>query len=626
MVIIFVVIIISILHSLPSTAEGEQVSESYPLAITSDDESYPQIAIDARGYFHVIYTIANYETDIYHIAYLKVKPNGTILQGPKILSPPGLSILGSEDICIDIEGMIHVVFTGYDGDGGRIVYYTKLNRDGEIVIDAMALTTKNNASWGPSIDTDRYGNAYIVWSDNGPPFLIYWMKLSSNGSALKSPRIISDHFNKFKQTALPHIEVSETGESYVVWNQMNTSFNTWSIHFTSLSPDGTTIQGPKEVISDPVDDNWGVSSTMDSKMNLHLTFMYSDPFNEFSIGYAMVDKEGTLLKEETIDDPPPNEEAWWSHISIDPSDNVYIAYQRESDEWLSDWNIFLLIYRSEGDEWEKRIQLTTNSRSQSTAIVAGYSHSGIVYELGHKDIYLVTVGPVVINNPPVPILSSSNTTHDIDESAILNGALSFDPDDGDYVREYYFDWGDNSYSDWTTSSTAEHLFNAKGRYEVKLRIRDSRGLESDEPAIITINVTSSKPNLPPVAVIANPSDGVEYSIVNRILVDANGSFDPDGDEISYEWYLNDQVEPIALGMNAWLDLTQGRYRLTLSVEDNSGASADSSVTFQVTDELDPISENQVSEEIWILLFIIIIIIIVLVSLFNLRTKKKNELR
>ncbi|MHA2092119.1 MAG: PKD domain-containing protein, partial [Candidatus Kariarchaeaceae archaeon] len=127
-------------------------------------------------------------------------------------------------------------------------------------------------------------------------------------------------------------------------------------------------------------------------------------------------------------------------------------------------------------------------------------------------------------------------------------------------------------------------------------------------------------------VIANPSDGVEYSIVNRILVDANGSFDPDGDEISYEWYLNDQVEPIALGMNAWLDLTQGRYRLTLSVEDNSGASADSSVTFQVTDELDPISENQVSEEIWILLFIIIIIIIVLVSLFNLRTKKKNELR
>ena len=122
------VLVVLIIFIVPHPTEGEQVSDSYPLAITADRESHPEIAIDARGYFHVIYTIADHESDIYRIAYLKVDPNGTTLFGLKILSPPGLKNLRSEGICIDIEGMVHVVFTGYSSNGERNVFYTKLDK------------------------------------------------------------------------------------------------------------------------------------------------------------------------------------------------------------------------------------------------------------------------------------------------------------------------------------------------------------------------------------------------------------------------------------------------------------------------------------------------------------------
>ncbi len=617
------VLVVLIIFIVPHTTEGEQVSDNYPLATTSDDESYPQIALDARGYFHVIYTIADYESDIYKIAYLKVDPNGTTLLGPKILSPPGLERLHSKDICIDIEGMIHVVFNGISSDGERNVFYTKLDQDGEIVIDAIALASKDVNSWSPSIDTDRSGNAYIVWSEHEEPQQILWMKLSSTGTVLITPKLISKESNELEQVALPQIEVSDTGDSYIVWNQMNINYETWSIYYTSLTPEGPTIQDPVEIISNPIDDNWGVSGALDSNLNLHLTFMYSDPLSQFSIGYALVDDQGDLQKEERIDDPRPRGEAWHPQISINPSDDIYIAYQRESDEQLGDWNIFLLIHRSDSDTWENRIQLTSNSRSQSTAIVAGYSHSGIVYELNHEDIYLVTVGPVVINNPPIPILSSSATTEDVDELVQFIGTSSFDPDDGDFVYEYHFDWGDGSDSGWTPSSTTEHTYTSSGSYEVKLLIRDSRGLRSDGPAVVSIIITTSIPNLPPIAVIANPSDGEKFIDEKRILIDANGSYDPDGDVLSYEWFLDDQVESVASEKNGSLDLAPGTYMLTLFVEDANGGTSSSSVTFYVSDNPDP-SSTFLPNDGWWILIVILLIIVVLVSLFILRSRKKEE--
>jgi hypothetical protein len=616
------VLVILIIAIVPFASESAQVSDNYPLAVTSDDESYPQIALDAHGYFHVIYTIADYELDISDIAYLKVDPNGTTLLGPKILSPSGLKSLNSEDICIDIDGMVHVVFDGYSLDGEKNVFYSKLNQDGDIVIDAITLASKDVNSQSPSIDTDRLGNAYIVWSTNEEPGQILWMKLSSTGTILIPPKNISQVSNDIEQVALPQIEVSNTGNSYIVWNQMNIIYTTWSIYYTSLTPDGLSIRGPLEIISNPIEDNWGVSSALDSNFNLHLTFMYSDPLNQFSIGYALVNDEGNLLKEERIDDPRPRGEAWWSHISIDPSDDVYIAYQRVADYKVGGWNIFLLIHRSDSDTWENRIQLSSNSSSQSTAIVAGYSHSGIVYELGHEDIYLVTVGPVVMNNPPIPILTSSTMTTYVDEMVLFNGSSSFDPDDGDFVYEYHFDWGDGSDSGWTTSSMNEHYYRSLGSYEVKLRIRDSRSLESNSPAIIKINVTTSNTNLPPISIITNPSDDEEFEDGNKIFINANESYDPDGDEITYEWFLDDQVDAIASGINGSLDLAPGLYQITLFVEDVNGATSSSSVTFTISDKSDPSTNHSLIEDNWIIL--IIIILSVLVVLFIIRFRKKEE--
>jgi hypothetical protein len=76
----------------------------------------------------------------------------------------------------------------------------------------------------------------------------------------------------------------------------------------------------------------------------------------------------------------------------------------------------------------------------------------------------------------------------------LSGAGSTDPDAGDTIATYNFDFGDGSTAS-QSSPTVAHTYNAPGEYRARLTVTDSRGLVSLNTALVPIEVNAALRNI-----------------------------------------------------------------------------------------------------------------------------------
>ena len=77
----------------------------------------------------------------------------------------------------------------------------------------------------------------------------------------------------------------------------------------------------------------------------------------------------------------------------------------------------------------------------------------------------------------------------------FTGAGSTDPDAGDSIASYTFDFGDGSAPVTQSSPTISHTYNAPGLYTAQLNVTDSHGLANDNTALFVINVTAILQNI-----------------------------------------------------------------------------------------------------------------------------------
>jgi Calx-beta domain/PKD domain/Fibronectin type III domain len=117
-------------------------------------------------------------------------------------------------------------------------------------------------------------------------------------------------------------------------------------------------------------------------------------------------------------------------------------------------------------------------------------------------------------NAPVARLGASPVFGPAPLTVNFDGSGSFDPDAGDAIASYTFDFGDTFISQQSTP-TVSHVYNSNGTYQAKLYVRDTRGKLSNTPATVTITVSAA--SAPTSVQFDNTSYGITEGVKSTTI-------------------------------------------------------------------------------------------------------------
>ena len=183
---------------------------------------------------------------------------------------------------------------------------------------------------------------------------------------------------------------------------------------------------------------------------------------------------------------------------------------------------------------------------------------------------------VWVNNPPIA-KAGKDIQIATDELLTLDASNSFDKDGN--IVEYI--WLCNNQFE-KTNKIVTHKFSVPGKYEIKLQVKDNSETNSEygkDVIIVTVNATP----------IANAGNN-RYQTNAEVLFDAEKSVDSDGTIKKYHWDFGDGSSSNLKRVNH-IYKNNGKYNVTLTVQDNSTVSNNSATTeVSVTINAKPIAD------------------------------------
>lgn len=193
---------------------------------------------------------------------------------------------------------------------------------------------------------------------------------------------------------------------------------------------------------------------------------------------------------------------------------------------------------------------------QSTAKDLGAPGWDSNFGWGLLDAYAaLTVNAPATNLPPTAVPGGPYVGF-VNSSVSFNGSDSFDPEDDDIT--YLWNFGDGRTS---TNLNPSHTYTSQGTFVVTLTVND--GIQNSTPS--TTTATISIINTQPVANPGGPYQGVEGVSVS---FDGSGSFDPEGNTITYFWNFGDGSTVTGAHVKpAHVYSAGGLYTVTLIVSD-----------------------------------------------------------
>ena len=192
-----------------------------------------------------------------------------------------------------------------------------------------------------------------------------------------------------------------------------------------------------------------------------------------------------------------------------------------------------------------------------------------------------------INEPPTAN-AGMDVTYFIDQTLTLDGTGSSDPNGDDLTYKWTIvtqPEGAMASIDAPTAAQTELITQTPGTYEVELVVND--GEESSAPDSVELTIQDVTPtNTAPVA-----DAGVDQMIDlgMSITLDGTGSYDDDGDALTYQWTLVSQPMDSAASLTgettsspSFTPDVGGRYEVQLVVDDGMEFSAPDVVEIAVT--------------------------------------------
>ncbi len=182
-----------------------------------------------------------------------------------------------------------------------------------------------------------------------------------------------------------------------------------------------------------------------------------------------------------------------------------------------------------------------------------------------------------INSSPSAVLKGSKLGC-LGQSLSFDASASKDPD-GDQLR-YFWDFGDGTAREDKAKVTYKYLDG--GRYRVKVRVNDPRGL----PCSTASDSIEVEVNTPPVA---DAGPNLVCCEGKETVFDASGSYDLDDDQLTYHWDFGDGHK--AQGVKVKHAYRKhGVYDVVLTVKDGSGTNCNlSSSGFKANVQAGPVA-------------------------------------
>jgi hypothetical protein len=241
--------------------------------------------------------------------------------------------------------------------------------------------------------------------------------------------------------------------------------------------------------------------------------------------------------------------------------------------------------------------ITISNGNTSNPSVAGLTPGTYSFQLTvtdnsgatSTDLTTITVNakPATPNQAPVANAGNNLTITAPAASVVLNGSSSFDPDGT--ITKY-------TWSQVSGPNTAAILGNGTvspsvsglevGTYTFQLLVTDNDGATNTDQVTVTVAPAVSKVNLTPVADAG--SDTTIYLPTSSFQLNAQGSYDPDGNIANYQWQeISGPNTAAASSMfGAQVDignLEAGLYEFQVTVTDNDGGKSTATVKISVDD-------------------------------------------
>lgn len=239
-------------------------------------------------------------------------------------------------------------------------------------------------------------------------------------------------------------------------------------------------------------------------------------------------------------------------------------------------------YTNEGTitEYEWKMGDGTTRQTNDPTLEYAYSSSGLynvevtVYnDLGGKDTATTTVS---VLEQPFDIGISGPTSGDTSEEITYDNGPT---ENRENVQDWTWTMGDGT--TYENKDVIIHQFDSAGTYEVTLTgSTDEYGGYTDSETV-TVDITTA----PPVPIIdASYEDGSTVYVSDVITFDGSDSYDPDGTSLTYDWEISNQDETFqgTTVEDYEYPTTLGTQESTLTVTDESGASATETHTVEVT--------------------------------------------
>ncbi|MFW3146185.1 MAG: PKD domain-containing protein [Thermoplasmatota archaeon] len=138
------------------------------------------------------------------------------------------------------------------------------------------------------------------------------------------------------------------------------------------------------------------------------------------------------------------------------------------------------------------------------------------------NIYVFNKPPVASINAPGLKLRMGFPTANVSEKVEFQAASSTDPDND--KLDYFWDFGDG---DTASGPVVSHSWSRFGDYNVTLEVDDGSMESSEDSVIFSLRI-----NTIPVASLRK---GISVTTGEMFTINANGSYDEDGDDLEYFW-------------------------------------------------------------------------------------------